>query len=315
MNPSVPLIAWAVAMDPALLRTFLAVARAGSVSAAAAGLHRSQPAVSAQVRKLEQAVGEPLFVRGARGVRLTELGERLQPHAEALERVLVGVAALVEEARALGVGRLGIAASTTIALYWLPARLVDYQRTHPGVRVRVMTRNSREAVAALAAGEVDVALVEGLSDAWGSLPPGVYHARAVHHDEIVVVVPPGHRLAGRDALDVADLDGIDVVWREVGSGTRDVVQGVLDEAGVRPRVRLELTEPEAMKRAVRSGIGAAFLSRIAVADEVAAGTLVAVPCAHPGLRRDFTLLAPGAERASRATRAFAAIAAREAATR
>ena len=299
-----------MALDPVLLRSFLAVARAGSVSAAAAGLHRSQPAVSAQVRRLERAVGEPLFVRGARGVRLTHVGERLRPHAEALERVLLGVEALVDEARSLGAGRLAIAASTTIALYWLPARLVDYQRAHPGVRVRVLTRNSREAVASLAAGEVDVALVEGLADAWRSLPHGVYEARSVHDDEIVLVVAPSHPLAGRALVEAHDLDGIDVVWREVGSGTRDVVQSVLDALDVRPSVRLELTEPEAMKRAVRSGIGAAFLSRVAVADEVAAGTLVALPCRHPGLRRAFTILAPVAELASRATRAFAAVAAR-----
>jgi DNA-binding transcriptional LysR family regulator len=302
------LISWGVKLDPSLLRSFLAVARAGSVSAAATTLHRSQPAVSAQVRALEAALGERLFVRGARGVRLTDLGERLRPHAEALERVMAGVAELAHEARELGTGRLAIAASTTIALYWLPRHLVAFGRAYPSVRVRVMTRNSREAVAALAAGEVDVAFVEGRRQAWQALPSGLYDARAVHHDEIVVVVPPGHPLAGRERLHVADLDGLAVVGREVGSGTRDVVQGVLDAAGVRVDVRLELTEPEAMKRAVRAGVGAAFLSRIAVHDEVAAGHLVAVPCSHTGLRRDFTLLAPGHDLASRATRAFVALA-------
>jgi DNA-binding transcriptional LysR family regulator len=178
-----------------------------------------------------------------------------------------------------------------------------------------MTRNSRDAVAALAAGQVEVALVEGLRETWASLPPGLYGASAVHRDEIVVVVAPGHPFAGRSTLDLRDLDGVDVVWREVGSGTRDVVQGVLDARGVRPAVRLELTEPEAMKRAVRSGIGAAFLSRIAVADEVTAGSLVAIACRDAALRRDFTLLAPLSDLASRATRAFVAIAAAAPATR
>lgn len=294
-------------IDPSLVRTFLVVARAGSVSAAAVQLHRSQPAISAQIRKLERAFGEPLFVRGTRGVRLTDLGERLRPRAEALERVMAGVAALRDDEGALE-GRLGIAASTTIALYWLPSRLVAFQLAHPGVQVRVITCNSREAVAALAGGRVDVALVEGLSGAWRALPATVYAANPVHDDEIVVVVAPSHPLAARDTVDVRELDGIEVVWREVGSGTRDVVQGVLDAVGARPRVRLELTEPEAMKRAVRAGIGAAFLSRIAVADEVAAGTLVALPCQDAGLRRAFTLLAPVDELASRATRAFASAA-------
>jgi len=240
-------------------------------------------------------------------VRLTSLGERLRPHAEALERVLAGVGELVHEARTLGAGRLAMAASTTIALYWLPARLAAFGRDHPAVRVRVLTRNSREAVAALVAGDVDVAFVEGPAEAWRSLPSGLYAAEPVHHDEIVVVVPPGHALASRPRLRLADLAGLAVVGRERGSGTRDVVEAALGAAGVRLDVRLELTEPEAMKRAVLAGTGAAFLSRIAVADEVAAGRLAAVAC-EPPLRRDFTVLAPRSELASRATRAFVALA-------
>lgn len=295
-----------MAVDPVLLRTFLAVARAGSVSGAAAAVHRSQPAVSAQVRRLEDGLGDRLFRRHPRGVRLTPLGERLLPYAEALERVVVGVGELAADVRGLSTGALDVAASTTIALYWLPERIAAFGHAHPAVAMRVRTRNSREAVDALAAGDVDLALVEGTADAWATLPADVYVARPVFEDTIVVVAPPGHPLADRRRVDPADLDGLDAVGREAGSGTREVVDRALAAAGVRLRVRLEVTEPEAMKRAVRAGMGIALMSAVAVRAEAAAGTIAAIPCSVPGLGRAFTLLTPADALASRPARAFAA---------
>ena len=297
-----------MAIDPYLLRAFAAVVRAGSVTAGARALHRSQPAVSAAVRRLELAFGEPLLERGPRGVRLTPWGARLLPHAEALERLLAGVDELAREAAALAAGTLRLAASTTIATYWLPPLLADFHARHPALRLAVRTRNSREAIAELTTGEVDVALVEGPASSWGHLAPAAVAATPIHRDELVVVVRPEHPFAARQRLLAADLDGVPWVGRERGSGSREVVERVLADAGVRPDVRIELSEPEAMKRAVRAGWGAAFLSRIAVADEVAAGELVVVPCAHPGLKRDFTLLHPPDALAGRAARAFTAAA-------
>lgn len=296
------------AIDPVLLRTFLAVARAGSITTAAVRLHRSQPAVTAALQRLEGAFGEPLFDRGARGVRLTHLGSRLRPHAEALERVLAGVNELANETSSLRGGALRIAASTTIALYWLPPLLGDFHRRHPGLRVAVRTRNSDEAMRSLAAGDVDLALVEGPDGSWAHLPSELLLATPVHRDELVVIAKAGHPLAERGPLRPEDLHGVAFVGREAGSGTREIVDRVLGEAGAKPDVRVELSEPEAMKLAVAAGMGVAMMSRIAVEEEVAAGRLVALPCDHRGLRRDFTLLHPPAELASQAARAFAAAA-------
>ncbi|MEX2502904.1 MAG: LysR family transcriptional regulator [Trueperaceae bacterium] len=292
-------------LDPNLLRSFLAVAREGSVTAGARVLHRSQPAVTAQIHALEQAVGAPLFVRGPRGVRLTELGLRLRPRAEAVERVLASIDALADDDRALRDARLAIAASTTIAHYWLPQRLGAFHARWPGVRSRVRSVNTHDAVEALAGGRVDLALVEGTQESWQRLSPDVHRAVALQDDEIVAIIAPRHPLAQRKRLRGEDLHGVDLVWRERGSGTRDVVQAWLDRVGARPRVRLELDEPEALKRAVRAGIGLGFLSRSAVHDELARGELRAVPLGAGGVRRAFTLLAPGPEFASHAARAFA----------
>lgn len=297
-----------MAVDPQLLRTFLAVARAGSISGAARGLHRSQPAVTTAVQRLEERFGEPLFERGPRGVRLTALGRRLLPHAAALQRVLAGVEELLIEAENVEGGRLRIAASTTIALYWLPPKLVAFNAAHPSVLLVIHTRNSREALEELAAGEADLALVEAPSSSWESLPPDLFSATTVHDDDLVVIVDPNHPLADRTQLQPADLDKLPFVGRERGSGTRDVLEQALLGAKAVPDVRLELGEPEAIKRAVAAGLGAAVLSRVAVEDEVQRGGLVALPVDHPGFARHFTLLHPTRELASRAAWAFRSVA-------
>ncbi|MCC6310240.1 MAG: LysR family transcriptional regulator [Trueperaceae bacterium] len=325
-----------MALEPQLLRTFLVVARGGSISEAARRLHRSQPAVTSAVRRLEAHFGEPLFRRGGKGVRLTDLGARLLPHAEALERVLDGVNQLAAEAAGLEGARLRIAASTTIALYWLPPRLARFCSEHPSAKLVVHTRNSREAVEELAAGEVDLALVEAPAASWSALPDGLLVATPVHDDELVLVVDPDHPLAAADKVAPQELGGLAFVGREAGSGTRAVLEQALatlgpprdataravpeppqgkasrvaggQGRGATPDVRLELGEPEAIKRAVRAGLGAAVLSRVAVAQEVERGELVALSITHPGFRRQFTLLHPPEALASHACWTFRTLA-------
>ena len=298
--------AWA--LEPQLLRSFLAVAASGSITRAAAALHRTQPAVTASVRRLEEGFGEPLFTRSSRGVAPTLLGERLLPHAEALQRVMDGVHQLMGEVRALEGARLRVAASTTIALYWLPPLLARFCAAHPTTGLVVHTRNSRDAVRELRGGEVDLALVEAPAAAWAGLPPGLVAATPVHDDSLVLVVGPDHPLARRAAVAATDLAGLPFVGREAGSGTRDVIEEALRAAGVTLEVRHELGEPEAIKLAVRSGLGVTILSSVAVRAEVERGELAAVPIDHPGFARRFTLLHPPEGLASHAAWAFRTLA-------
>lgn len=299
------------ATEPQLLRTFLVVAGSGSISRAAAKLHRTQPAVTAAIRRLEDAFGEPLFERTSRGVRLTPLGSRLLPHAEALQRVMDGVSRLAAETVGVVGATLRIAASTTIALYWLPPKLAEFCSQYPDAKLVVHTRNSREALVELSAGEVDLALVEAPAASWAQLPPELLSATPVHDDELVLVVRPDHPLARRRKVPPAALDGLPFVGREPGSGTRAVIDQALDALGVRLDVRHELGEPEAIKRAVATGLGATILSRVAVLAEVARGELAAVVVEHPGFRRRFTLLHPPQELASHAAWAFRRLAVAE----
>jgi len=291
-------------LEPQLLRTFLAVAASGSITRAAAALHRTQPAVTAAVKRLEEGFGEPLFTRSSRGVGLTQLGARLLPHAEALQRVMDGVQQLTREARGLQGARLRVAASTTIALYWLPPLLARFCADHPSTDLVVHTRNSRDATAELRGGEVDLALVEAPTSAWTGLPPHLIAATPVHDDRLVLVVRPDHPLARRAAVRSTDLAGLAFIGREVGSGTRDVIEEALRGSGIALSVRHELGEPEAIKLAVRSGLGVTILSEVAVRAEVERGELTAVPIAHPGFSRQFTLLHPPEGLASHAAWAF-----------
>ena len=286
-------------MDPVHLLTFSRVAEEGSLSRAAEYLNLTQPAVSNQMRKLAMAVGEPLFTRHRSGVTLTPAGLGLLPHARAVGRALDGAWSFADGLRGLEVGTARVVASTTIASYLLPAVLVRYRREHPGLEVEQFVGNTGEVVERLVGGGADVALVEGPVE---PLPPGV-EREVFRRDEIVLVTLPDHPLALRDGRrEPAELEGLEVVRREEGSGTRAVAERAL--GGVRLRVVLELVGTEAIKEAVAEGLGAAFLSRLVVEREARAGILAATGIDAPGLQRPLSLLRPPPELLPRGARAF-----------
>lgn len=277
--------------------TLVRVAEIGSLSGAAASLSLTQPAVSNQMNGLARAVGEPLFRRHRLGVTPTPAGKELLPHARAVVRALEGAAVAVAGLRGLEVGAVRVAASTTIASYLLPAVLAEYRRAYPGLKAEQFVGNTAEVVDRLESGGADVALIEGPVD---RAPPGV-ELRVFRRDEIVLVTLPDHPLAGEE-LRPEQLEGSEVVWREEGSGTREVAERALE--GVRFENALELVGSEAVKQAVAEGLGVAFLSRLVVEREVRAGFLAATGVCAPGLSRPFTLLQPPHGLLSRAARAF-----------
>lgn len=284
-------------MDPEQLITFSRVADRGSFSLAASAMNLTQPAVSNQMRRLSAAIGETLFVRQRSGMKLTPAGLALLPHARAVVRAHEGAQALASGLRGLEVGSVRVAASTTIASYLLPGVLARYRRAHAGLGVEQFVGNTAEVLDRLGAGGVDVALVEGPVD---RLPLGI-EQEVVRHDEVCLITLPDHPLAG-DRREAGELDGLPVVWREVGSGTREVAERALE--GVRLRSVLELVGSEAVKEAVAEGLGAAFLSRLVVEKEVRAGFLAATPINAPGLTRPLSLLRPPTELLSRAAGAL-----------
>lgn len=279
------------------LLTFAEVAQAGSLSRAAKALNVTQPAISVQMAQLARAVGEPLFTRHRYGVVLTPAGRGLLPHAQAVSRALSGAESYVSSLQGLEVGQVRVAASTTIASYLLPGVVARFRKLHPGLRSVLFVGNTGEVVEQLESGKADLALVEGPVE---HLPPGI-ERQVIWHDELVLVTMPDHPLAG-SPREPAELSGLEVIWREQGSGTRAVAEQAL--ADVELVSALELVGTDAVKQAVYEGIGVAFLSRLTVQREVAAGFLAATRVRAPGLVRPLTLLRPKLDLLARAGQVF-----------
>jgi LysR family transcriptional regulator, low CO2-responsive transcriptional regulator len=253
--------------DSTRLRLLVEVERRGSVSAAARAVGIGQSSASEHLRLLEAAAGQRIVERNGRGSRLTEAGRVL---ASSANQALATLAAGEEEVHALAgldAGTIHIGASTTPGVYLLPDTLGCFRRDHPKVAVEVEIAATGEILERLLAGRIQLALVgETTVDERVDLEPFLA-------DEIVGVAKPGllkiqNGKAKADAVSKETL-----LVREENSSTRQVAQRELTEAGVRFASVWELDSSEAIKRAAREGLGVAFLSRYAVAEEVERGEL------------------------------------------
>lgn len=289
-------------VEPEHLLAFARIAAEGSVTRAAEAMHRSQPALSQQMAHLREAVGDPLYRRTRHGVMLTPAGEALLPHAEALARALAGARALAESWRTLERGSLSVAASTTVAHWWLPEPLARFAAAHPHLSLSVLTRNSHDAIALLARGEAELALVEGPLDET-PLPPGVM-ATELATDEIVLACHPADPLLKQAPLPRSVLAGVALVRREPGSGTGEIVDRFLSSVGVECGTRLEVTGVAGVVAAMRAGLAPGFVSRLAIAEDLEAGRLMEVQVEDLHLTRKFTCLCAPEDLLSPAARAL-----------
>ena len=280
------------------LIVFAIVAKTGSLSDAAKQLFKSQPAISAQLKRLQEAVGEPLYSRHRYGIKLTKTGEDLLPFAQNLLRSLEGARQYSQELKVGHTGHLSIAASTTIAMYFLPKLLKSFGEKNKGLELKLLTSNTREAVQLLKDGSADLAMIEGPTDTKG------FELKTISHDEIILVMLPEHPLATRKKIKLTDLDALPVVRRESGSGTRAVVDDVLAKHNVQMETVLEAKGVDAIKEAVLQGFAAGFISRLAVKREVDMGLLIAKPIDVKGFERALRMLHPPLDLCSQTTRRF-----------
>ncbi len=263
------------------------VAELGSLGRAASRHRMSQPAVSMRMSQLERRLGVTLLQRGPGGARLTPAGQQvvtLSRRVLSEARVLMaGVEALVAEEAA----RLRVAASLTVAEHLLPGWLAALHRESPEVILAVEVTNSTQVLAQVRAGRADVGFVEGHE----SSPAGMQTV-PVRSDHLVVVVDPGHPWAGREApVGPAELAAAELVVREPGSGTREILADALAAHGGL-RSRLELGSTAAILAATRRGEGPAALSALAVADDLDTGRLVAVRTEGISLTRSLRAVWP-----------------------
>jgi len=267
------------------LRIFVAVAERQHVTRAAEALNIVQSAVSAAVSGLEGRHAIKLFHRVGRGIELTEAGRVFLGEARAVLARAEAAELVLADLSGLRRGTLRVQASQTIAGHWLPRHLVAFRAAYPEVAISLAVGNTAEVARAVREGAAELGFVEGEVD-----EPTLANV-AVAQDRLVLVVPPGHPLAGARTLTAADLAAHCFVLREVGSGTRSAFEAALAAEGLAPEeltVGLELPSNEAVLAAVQAGAGAGVLSEAVVAGALAAGTLVAAPFNLPA--RTFGLL-------------------------
>jgi DNA-binding transcriptional LysR family regulator len=268
----------------------LSVARLGSLGLAAAEHGISQPAASTRIRRLERRLGVTMIERTPRGSRLTPDGELVAGWAQAAVDAAAALDAGITSLRARSDAVLRIAASMTVAEYLLPGWLTSLRARDPDTAVALTAGNSAEVASAVLDGRADIGFVEG-----PDLPHGLA-SRPVGSDVLTVVVPPGHPWARRrSGITAAELAATPLVAREQGSGTRRSLDEALhSQAGLERVPSLaELSSTTAIKSAAAAGIGPAVQSSLAVAPELAAGTLRAVKVIDLDLTRK--LLAVWAE--------------------
>ena len=288
------------------LQVFYTVAKQLSFTKAAEQLFMTQPAVTFQVKQLEEQFNTRLFERSHGRIALTPAGRLVMDYAERVLTLTEEMDMRVAELTGAVAGPLLLGASMTIAEYILPKILGEFKAEHPEVQAHLTVANSETIVSRVADHALDVGLIESPS----------YQSTLVNQvccdDELVVICAPGHALAKRKTVRAQELASLPWVRREVGSGTREFTDNYLRQCGVVPedvQVTMELGSPEAMKGVVETGIAVAVLSRATITKELVLGSLVAIPLSPP-LIRSLSLVHPQERFRSRLLTAFVEFATR-----
>lgn len=248
------------------LDTFLQIARAESVSRAAETLHVTQPAISMQLRQLEEALGVSLIEPVGRNIRLTAAGREVQAFAVAAMAQLRQLDDTVADLRGLRNGRVDLGVVST-AKYFVPMLLVQFRKRYPDIDISMQIHNRENMMVLLQRNELDLIIM-------GRAPDGIdCSSTSFATNPLGVVSAPGHPLSRRKKAPFSILDGADFVVRERGSGTRAAMERVFAEHAVTPRIVMEMPSNESIKQAVMAGMGLTFLSLRTVRHEMASGHL------------------------------------------
>jgi DNA-binding transcriptional LysR family regulator len=280
------------------LRIFLVVADKLNMTRAAEKVHVSQPAVSAAIAALESRYATKLFDRIGRRLELTEAGKLLVPEARTILARVNDARRLLDELAGLDRGDIRIAASQTVANYWLPRRMTRFALAHPNINLHLDVGNTAQAAQHVADGEADIAFVEGRVDG------AAIASSTVGGDRIALYAARGHPLTRR-TLTRADISGAAWVMREKGSGTRDHLAAGLRSSRIavdKLKVLLELPSNGAVLEALGGGELIAAVSELAASSWVGAGSIEPLQWDLPP--RKFTQLLHRERQPSRAVEAF-----------
>ncbi|MEB3295507.1 MAG: LysR family transcriptional regulator [Synechococcales bacterium] len=286
------------------LRILKAIAAEGSFKRAADSLYVSQPAVSLQVQNLERQLDVPLFDRGGRRAQLTEAGHLLLNYGEKILTLCQETCRALEDLQNLQGGSLIIGASQTTGTYLLPRMIGRFRQKYADVAVQLHVHSTRRTSWSVANGQIDLAIIGG------EVPPELQDSLEIvpyAEDELALILPPSHSLARLPVIQRDDLYRLQFIALDSQSTIRKVIDQVLGRCGIETRrlkLEMELNSIEAIKTAVQSGLGAAFLSLSAIEKELQMGILHRAPIDGVEIKRMLNVIINPTRYRSKAADAF-----------
>lgn len=287
-------------MDIKQLSYFLSTVKHGSLKAAAREHFVTQPAVTMQLKKLEEELGEKLYVRRGRRIVATQVGTYVVPYAEEVLQRIEALRTAVHGLKGLERGHLTLGNIDAASIYVLPSVFRSLRRKHPGVEIRVIVADTDHLIRTLESGEIELAIVTlPLSREGLEVVP-------IYRDDMVLVASPGHRLATerghRRVLEVVSQTGL--ITYPADSTTRRLIEQVFLENGLQLRSSMEMSSPEAIKRLTEAGLGLSILPIKAVANEIRRGKLRSLPTGRVKFSRMLGLVHRSGEELSRPAHVF-----------
>jgi DNA-binding transcriptional LysR family regulator len=286
------------------LRILRAIASEGSFKKAADSLYVTQPAVSLQIQNLEKQLDVALFDRGGRKAQLTVAGHLLLSYCDRILSQCQEACRALDDLHNLKGGSLIVGASQTTGTYLMPRMIGLFRQKYPDVSVQLQVHSTRRTAWGVANGQVDLAIIGG------ELPPDLNDLLQVvpyANDELALVLPPKHPLSRLPELTKEDLYRLGFVCLDAQSTTRKMVDQLLSRSKLdvgRMKIEMELNSFEAIKNAVQSGLGAAFLPVVSIERELASGSLHRPQVSDLQVRRQLKLISHPARYCSRAAEAF-----------
>ena len=248
---------------------FRAVAEQLSFRKAAEELYLTQPAVSLQIKALEEELGVQVFDRAGAQITLTQAGTILLRYAKQVNSLFVQVEREIVALTGDHAGQLALGASTTIAQYVLPRLLGEFCKEHPRVHPTLISGNTEHIVDAVEKQKIELGFIEG------PVRSRAVKTKPFLEDDLLLIVPAAHEWAELESVPCAEIGSAPLLMRERGSGTRRVVEMALERQGLKHkslRIMMELDSTEAIKSAVEAGLGVGFVSRWAMAKDLRLGT-------------------------------------------
>jgi LysR family transcriptional regulator, low CO2-responsive transcriptional regulator len=279
------------------LRIFEAVARLLSFTRASEELHLTQPAVSMQIKQLEQVVGLPLFEQVGKKIHLTEAGHEMAQYSKRILAIMSEADEVIAEMKGLSRGRLTISVAST-ANYFVPRLWATFRAQHPDVNVSLDVTNRAGLIQALAENAADLVIM-------GQPPENLdLVAESFMPNPLVVVAPPSHPLARKKKIPLGRLQEETFLVREQGSGTRSLMERVFAEKGLELSTPMEMSSTEAIKQGVEAGLGLALLSAHTLEMETALKRLVILDVEGFPVVRDWYIVHRSGKRLSALAQAF-----------